>query len=298
MRRNGRALVLFAATSVWGCAGANDGTATRPPIDAGPSKGGGGAIQAGNNAGSFSTAAGTAGVGGASVGGAGAGGVAGAPLDTNGGAGASAASGGGSAGNPGSTTPSGSKKAYLCNIVIGVSVTYDWFTSGFENGVDNARWEAIGSPKPGIAFIQNWADPNDAMWRLPKTSPCAQNADTPDRVIFTGVNWTYKTDAQWVTAFEAAIATLQMKFKGLKEIDLMTMLRSPNDVSCGNFEEVVDPAIDRAIKTVVGNHPALVAAAPKFYAPSCDIFSVGAHFKEASKPVVAKLYSDYYSTEP
>jgi len=76
---------------------------------------------------------------------------------------------------------------------------------------------------------------------VPRTSPCAMNADDPDRVIFTPVNWDYTSAAQWVPQLEAALATIQMKFPHLKEIDLMTMLRSPGNKSCGSSESVVQP---------------------------------------------------------
>jgi hypothetical protein len=70
-------------------------------------------------------------------------------------------------------------------------------------------------------------------------------------------------------------------------------------MSCGSTETVVQPFIDTAIATVASNHPGLVQVAPKFFAPSCNVFTGGGpHYTDAGKMVVAKVYSDYYSQEP
>src|SRR5258706_307646 len=96
-----------------------------------------------------------------------------------------------------------SKKAYLCNVVMGDSVTYDWYTGGFENGVDGSRWEAMAPTQSGLSFIQLWNDPQNQLWTMAKISPCTQHADTPDRAIFLGVNWVYRPGAEWVTQLDA-----------------------------------------------------------------------------------------------
>jgi hypothetical protein len=192
-----------------------------------------------------------------------------------------------------------SRKDYQCNLVMGVSVTYDWFTSGFEAGVDNNRWEAMAPSQALVSFIQMWNDPSNQLWSMAKVSPCTQHPDAPDRVIFTGVNWDYKTAAEWVTQLEKMVSTLQAKFPAVKEIDLMTMLRAPNNVSCGSTETVVQPFIDEASATVAGKHPGLVEIAPKFYAPNCNVFTGGGpHFTDQGKQTIAKVYSDYYAQEP
>lgn len=257
----------------------------------------------------------TTGGGGAAGGGAtGIAGTSGSGGNGGGGTSGEAGSAGGSGGRSGALTDAGSggaqpdagggdgglsAKSFVCNVVLGVSVTHDWFTAGFEDGVDNARWEAVAPTTPEVAFIQFWGDPNNMLWTLSKTSPCAQRAENPDRVIFTGVNWQYTTAAEWVTAYEDAIATIQTKYPGVKQIDLMTMLRAPNNVSCGSSETLVQPFIDGAIQTVVGRHPGLVRAAPKFFAPSCSVFTGGGpHYTADGAKAVAKVYSHYYGSEP
>jgi hypothetical protein len=192
-----------------------------------------------------------------------------------------------------------SKKDYQCNLVLGVSVTYDWFTSGFENGVDGSRWEAMAPSQALVSFIQMWNDPANQLWSMAKISPCTQHPDAPDRVIFTGVNWDYKTADEWVPQLDKMVKTLQMKFPTIKEIDLMTMLRAPNNMSCGSTETVVQPFIDDAIATIAAKYPGLVEISAKFYAPSCTVFTGGGpHFTDMGKMTIAKLYSDYYAKEP
>jgi hypothetical protein len=192
-----------------------------------------------------------------------------------------------------------SPKSYPCNLLVGTSVQHDWFVSGFETGVDDARWEALAPAQAGISFVQLWANPNSSLWTMVKTSPCTDHADNPDRVLFVPVNWEYTTAAQWITEIEAVLGVLQSKFSNLKEVDLLTMLRAPGNVSCGSVETVVQPFVDEAIQAVAAKHPALVRIAPKMFAPSCDVFTGGGpHFTAQGMKTVAKLYSDYYATEP
>jgi hypothetical protein len=114
-----------------------------------------------------------------------------------------------------------------------------------------------------------------------------------------GCELAYTTAAEWITQFEAVIKVIQSKFSNVKEIDLMTMLRAPNNVSCGSIETVVQPFVDQAIQTVAAMHPSLIRIAPKVYAPSCDVFTGGGpHFTAQGMKTVAKLYSDYYGAEP
>ena len=82
----------------------------------------------------------------------------------------------------------------------------------------------------------------------------------------------------------------------------MTMMRAPNNMmrpGCTSTEDVVAPYIDDAIQTIVAKYPKLVRAAPKVFAPSCNVFTGGGpHLTTAGKPIVAKLYGDVYSKEP
>ena len=188
--------------------------------------------------------------------------------------------------------------SFACNQVMGVSVTGDWFNAGFEDAVDGSRWDVVFQAH---AYIDLWANPSDPVWAIAPVSPCAQGAGDPDRVLFTGCNWTYTTAAEWVTAFTAVVENLKAKYPGLKRVDLLTMLRAPGNVLCddtSSAETIVQPYIDESIATVAAAYPGLVFAAPKFYAPSCSVFSYGGpHYTAEGAKKVAKVYGDYYANE-
>ena len=130
---------------------------------------------------------------------------------------------------------------FKCTQVMGVSVTGDWFNAGFENGLDNGRWQVKWRKK---AFIELWADPSNELWAVPVQSACTANADNPDRVIFTGVNWEQTAEPWWEEQFEKVIANIRAKYPSVRRIDLMTMLRAPGNQSCGNVMSVVQPFVD------------------------------------------------------
>jgi hypothetical protein len=179
--------------------------------------------------------------------------------------------------------------SFTCTQVMGVSVTGDWFNAGFEAGVDNARWQVIWRKK---AFIELWADPNNEIWSVPIQSACARNANNPDRIIFTGVNWEQTAEPWWEEQFEKVIANLRVKYPNVRRIDLLTMLRSPGNQSCGNVMSVVQPFVDVAIAGVVSKHPGVVFAAPKVHAASCEVFTKGGpHFTDAGMATVGQLYA-------
>jgi rhamnogalacturonyl hydrolase YesR len=185
-----------------------------------------------------------------------------------------------------SPTPS----AYACTEVIGVSVTGDWFNAGFEDGpVDNSRWQVRWKSH---AFIEGWADPKNELWSLPPQSPCAARSNDPDHVIFTGVNWQYKTQDEWQQKYIAVVETLKARYPGLKRIDLLTMLRGPQNKSCGSTMTVVEPFIDAALASVVAKYPGLVFPGPKVETPTCEIFTKGGpHFTPQGMATAAKLYN-------
>ena len=274
---------------------AGAGNSGGAPAQAGTSSGGasGGSTSAAGavNGGSTSAGAGGTANGGAPAA-AGASGASGGVPGTSGAAGASAGSGGSSSG----------VASYSCNLVIGIDSTGEWFTSGFENQVPNDRWEIIYHHP---AYIEDWAKSSDDVYGLAPTSPCAMNADNPDRVIFnvfadtadTAIN----TKAAWVTALTSAVTNLKAKYSRLKRIDLLTMTRAPNNTACDSTNasgSSVAQYVDDAVTMMVAAGPPAIVAAPKFFATDCNVFtSGGPHFTDAGKPIIAKLYGDYYSAE-
>ncbi len=194
-----------------------------------------------------------------------------------------------------SVVPAAPSGSFACTQVMGVSVTGDWFGAGFENGID-ARWQALWRKH---AFINEWADPASELWSLPLTSPCTEKAQDPDRVIFTGVNWEYKTRAEWEKSFDAVVANLRARYPGVKRIELLTMLRAPKNQSCGSFMTVVEPYVDEAVEAVAARSPGLVFVAPKVEAQSCAVFTKGGpHYTPEGMAEVARLYRAALAPSP
>jgi hypothetical protein len=197
---------------------------------------------------------------------------------------------------PATTAPAGAAAAaaratddFKCTQVMGVSVTGDWFNAGFENGLDNARWQVMWRKH---AFIEFWADPNNEIWAVPVQSACAANSTNPDRIIFTGVNWQQTAEPWWEEQFEKVIVNLRAKYPNVRRIDLLTMLRAPGNQTCGNVMSVVQPFVDESIAGVVSKHPGLVFAAPKVFAPSCEVFTKGGpHYTDSGMAAVGQIYA-------
>lgn len=212
--------------------------------------------------------------------------------------------GGGTGGVMG--TDGGNGANHTCTLVFGVSITYDWFTNGFEmgTGIDNAKWELIGTDTPLMSFIQNWGDPNAALWSMAKVSACATNPNNPDRVVAVGFdNPKLTTAAAWLAAYDKLIATIKGKFSNIKTIVLDTMVRAPMNKACGAdataAEAVVPAYVDTAVDMAVAKYPGLVQAGPKIAVPNCATFTgTGPHLTDAGKKVVAKEYSDYWAKYP
>lgn len=177
---------------------------------------------------------------------------------------------------------------FVCTEILGVSVTGDWFGAGFEKGIDGSRWQARSRTH---AFVELWADPSSDLWTMPARSPCARRSGDPDRVIFTAVNWEYRTRGEWEAKLDAVVATIRAKRPGVRRIELLTMLRGPGNRTCGSEMTVVQPYVDEAIAAVVARNPGLVAAAPRVELASCEPFATGGpHYTPAGMAVVARLY--------
>jgi ketosteroid isomerase-like protein len=187
-------------------------------------------------------------------------------------------------------SPAGAADEFVCTEVLGVSVTGDWFGAGFEKGIDESRWQVRWRSK---AFVELWADPASDLWALPPQSPCTKRSDDPDRVIFTAVNWEWKTREEWESRLEAVVATIRAKRPGARRIELMTMLRAPGNETCGSVMTVVQPYVDEAIAAVVARHPGLVFAAPKTFLKTCAPFlNGGPHYTDAGMATVAEVYRE------
>jgi hypothetical protein len=176
---------------------------------------------------------------------------------------------------------------YHCTEVIGLTITAEWYSAGFEQLVDDARFQARTRPH---TFVDQWADPTHVAWSEPLTSPCSERAQSPDRVVLFAANWNLLTQDDWTKVLEAFVATAKQRYPELKALELFTVLRGPKNRTCGDPKSIVDPMIDAAITTVAQAHPDLVHAGPKLEAPDCSVFDKGGpHFTPEGRKLVAKL---------
>lgn len=194
------------------------------------------------------------------------------PTDTSDGAAPPPSSDGGAVVVGPGDNASAPKGPFSCTLVLGISATGDWFKNGFENIVDNGRWELISVHN---AFVNNWADPNDPLWKNKPSSACAMNPDNPDRVLLEALylHWMDATVEQWTDVMEKAVTTLKARFSNLRNVEFSTFIRSPTDVPCpGNMpmKSFIRPEQDMAGQMVAAKHPDLVTVAPIVRVDSCD----------------------------
>jgi hypothetical protein len=193
-----------------------------------------------------------------------------------------------------STAPKPS--AFECTEVIGLTITAEWYGAGFEQLVDDARFQARTRPH---TFVDQWADPTHVAWSEPVSSPCATASDTPDRVVLFAANWKLENQGDWTKFLEGFVSTAKQRYPELKALELFTVLRGPRNQTCGDPKSVVDPMIDAAIAKVAAAHPELVHAGPKLEAADCSVFEKGGpHFTaEGRKLVAAQLAATLRPTQ-
>jgi len=184
--------------------------------------------------------------------------------------------------------------------VLGISATGDWFDHGFEKVVDGNRWELMSIHN---AFVNNWADPNDALWKSKPSSACAMNPDNPDRIVIEALylHWMDATVDQWVAVLEKLVTTVKAKFSNMRNLELSAFVRSPTDMPCAGtmpFKSFIRPEQDMAEAMVAAKHPDFVTVAPVIRVDSCGDYSGNPpHFTNAANAAkigakVGAVYKD------
>ena len=265
------------------------------PAGAGSSNAGGGTSASGS---SMSGAGGSAGLGaGGAVGGGsaglGAGGAVGggnagtAGGDGNAHAGAQPVAGAGGTG--------GDSQSFSCTLVIGCFQTSQWFGAGFEAALSNEKWEIKADHN---TFTENWANPTDAFWSLPVASACTNGATSPDRVLFVAYSKTLMTEAAWKSQLDQVVANVKAKFPTVRRLDLLAMVRAPNNEMCANNNNpstIVRAEQDQAMQAVADDSGGTIKVGPKYFAPSCDSFVTNnTNLTEAAAAAIAPTLAAFY----
>jgi hypothetical protein len=195
--------------------------------------------------------------------------------------------------NPGLPPPSAPSPAFRCTLVLGLAVTAEWFEAGFESIVGDSRWEARTRPH---TFVEDFANPDHEVWRVPIFSPCADRPEKPDRVVVFIANWNLRSAAAWKAPLLRVIATLAQKFPQIRRVELQTMIRAPRNQSCGDPKSIVEPFLDQALHEAAAARPGLVRVGPILEAPSCDVFENGGpHFTVSGRSDVAIVVARAYA---
>jgi hypothetical protein len=289
------------------------------PVDTPNPMGGGNAGATTQQGGSAGSGAGTpATVAGSSSGGMmGSSGSAGQPGMAGGGAAAGGMAGGGGGAGGGGALPMG---PFTCTMFLGLLTTNEWYSQGFEEGVDGTKYEL---KYHHYAYVRTWGDPNSPFWGETGNSfdldqgsqiqsPCAMNPTAPDRMVFAALDWEMETKEEWKAALEMALGTFKGKYPSLKRIDIMTLIRCPDNSMCnanadygpganmnaGRQDCYIPDYQDAAIAEVAAAHPDFVAVGPKVEAIACRQPVDGAHLSGDANEQAAKDVAAYYAQHP
>jgi hypothetical protein len=277
---------------------------------------------AGAGASGSSGASGAQGVAGAqSVSGGSSAGLAGAPLSGAGTSGnaatvGGAAGAGGVGGASGGAAPQGggagavSVGPFSCTLVLGLFTTSQWFNGTdpggadktfLQDGVDATKWQA---KMQKYSYAEKWADPKNDLWNLPMQNPCAMASSTPDRALFVGFSPSTKDQPGWEKLLKSVIANIQAKYPSVKEIDMVTMGRAPDNMLCSNNNDadtVIAPYEDAAFEAVAAASNNFVKVGPKYYVPDCEnsyIFANDSDYTTSASNYLAMEMATYYLAHP
>ena len=205
----------------------------------------------------------------------------------------SGSAGSGSAGS-GGAVDRGAAAAYVCNLIIGIQTTSEWFGK-FEKIADTNRWELMSKDS---AHLEKWADPNNALWSTAKNSPCVNSAEAPERVVFSATNYDYATVDEFLPKYLAVIANIKAKYPSVKRIDLMTYTRGPNNKECvganRSADSYIKPAQDEAARMVVAMFPNFVFKAPEWEVAACGDFTLCPHLTNDGNLAISATLAKYF----
>jgi hypothetical protein len=228
-------------------------------------------------------------------------------------AGAGGTSGGAASGSP----PAG---PFTCSTYIGAYLSMEWWNAGFETKVDNAKWQLKWHHhghitewrKADSPFWGDTGDPNNDEQGSPIQSACAENSDKPDRVVFLAIDWEIETEEGWIAGLTESIANIKTKYPSAKRVDVMTLVRCPNNMMCNpgaNYgpgandsaslqDCYVPPYVDSAIQKVIAANPSYVALGPQPQMAMCNPSHDGAHMTGEGNQQAAADIGAFYLAQP
>jgi hypothetical protein len=185
-----------------------------------------------------------------------------------------------------------------------MTLAREWFQAGFESdaGISDGRWQ-LKAREHG--YITEWANASSDFWNEAAQSPCTASSNNPDHVVLVVLSWNpacCTTQAEWQAQIDPAIANLKTKYSKLRRVDLMTVIRGPNNQLCptppaANETISMPKELDAALAATADKNPGFVFVAPQFAAPDCASFMGGGpHLTSAGNTAVAKDIATHFST--
>ena len=157
---------------------------------------------------------------------------------------------------------------------------------------------------PHHSFVEDWANPNHAVWRETgcdstyfncETKSKCKNGGMVDRIVFVTQQGDYLNTTQqaWQDVITSAIATFKVKYPMLKHVELMTFIRVTNNMDCGG-ETTVSPNLDKAHQALAAASNGFITVAPHFEVNMCNLFSGSPHMTAQGNMIVANLMGAHF----
>jgi len=211
---------------------------------------------------------------------------------------------------------------FACTEVMGLMTTGEWFKAGFLDALGPDLAPKWGGRFAHYGYVYEYANPESYVWTPTpvggvnnvQIAKCAVGSDAPDRVVYQAWSWQLTTEREWVDNLTAAIKTIRAKRPSVKRIDLMTIVRSPQNGWCHTTTPPLRPPlgpgtdhdatlqdshvpdyVDSAFAKVAAANSDIVSVAPRFEAHGCADHIDGIHLG-AGNALVAKDIAAYFRT--
>jgi hypothetical protein len=184
-----------------------------------------------------------------------------------------------------------------CTQVIGFSQTEGWYNAGFENYIDDEKWQLLWQSG---ASIDLWASSSFSGWNANIISKCSENSGVPDRIILT-ISGEFNSNVQWwADEIQKTISVINEKYPSVEQIILQPVVGGPQGELCNFGGEQVrassnHPVIDQAIAQVANGDDILIGASPEV--DNCNQYkdSIG-HLTNSGYSSVAQKIAQFYQS--
>jgi hypothetical protein len=199
-----------------------------------------------------------------------------------------------------SETESSGPGGARCTLVLGMSVTANWFLDGgFESlpGIDDAGWELIWESRHDVGL---YADPGARPYSDAPASPCGED---PDRVLFQIAAFDWRSPGAVIAELGASIDNIRAVWPTVRVIELIPIVGGPGSGPChdpdvpdkGVQASFMNPAMVDAITEVANG--ADIVAGPDLLVADCAQFRDGpGHLTTEGASYIASVLAKHYGS--